>query len=76
MSLRFNLLEVDHCAYFCGCNDESFYILVLYADDMMVVENSKSRISNLKIQLAEKFKMKNLGAVNQILEMKVLREEG
>ena len=57
---------------FYGYDDESFYILLLYVDDMMIVKNSKSRISNLKTQLVGEFEMKDLGAVNQILGMKVL----
>lgn len=67
-------MEVDHCAYFCDYGDENFFSLLLYIHDMMVTRNSKSQISNLKTQLAEKFEIKNLGAMNQILEMNVLQE--
>ena len=64
MSLGFDRLEADHCAYFCSYDDGSFCILLLYVDDMIVTGNSKSRISDLKAQLAEEFEMKDLGAVN------------
>ena len=74
MSLRFVRQEAVHYAYFCSYDDGSFCILLLYVDDMMVVGNSRSRISDLKTQLAGEFEMKDLGAVNQILGMKVLRE--
>ena len=74
MSLGFDRLEAAYCAYFCGYDDGSFYILLFYVDDMMVAGNSKSRISNLKTQLTRKFEMKNLGVMNQILRMKMLWE--
>ena len=74
MSLEFDRLEADYCTYFYGYDDGSFCILLLYVNDMMVVENSKSRISNLKTQLAGEFEMKDLETMNQILGMKVLRE--
>ena len=65
---------MDHCIYFYSYDDGSFCIILLYIDDMMVAGNNKNRISNLKIQLAEEFEMKDLGVVNQILGMKVLQE--
>ena len=50
VSLGFDRSEANHCAYFCDYDDRSFYILLLYVNDMMVMGNSKSRISNLKTQ--------------------------
>lgn len=73
MSLGFDKLEVDYCAYFYEYDDGSFCILLLYVDNMVVAGNSKGRISTLKTQLACEFDM-DLGTVNQILEVKVLRE--
>lgn len=74
MTLEFDRLDANHCTYFYDYDGESFCILLLYVDNMMVVGNSKSWISNQKIQLAGKFEMKDLGAVNQILAMKVPRK--
>ena len=74
MSLRFDRHEVDHCAYFYSYDDRRFCILLLYIDDMMVMENSRSQISDLKTQLAGELEMKDLRAMNQILRMKVLWE--
>ena len=74
MNLEFDRLEANHYAYFCNYDDGSFCISLLFVDDMMVERNSKSRISYLKTQLAGEFEMKDLGAVNQILEMKMLQE--
>ena len=74
MSLGFDRLKANYYAYFCGYDDGSFCILLLYDDDMVVAGNSKSRISDLKAQLAGEFEMKDLRAVNQILGMKVLQE--
>ena len=74
MSLGFDRLEADYYVYFCGYDDGSFCILLLYVDDMMVVENNRSQILDLKIQLAGELEMKDLRAMNQILGMKVLRD--
>lgn len=63
---------MDHCAYFCKYDDDNFYILLLYVDDVVVTKNSKSQISTLKTKLARVFNMKDLGVVNRILKMKVL----
>ena len=41
---------------------------------MIIAGNSTNRISTLKAQLAGEFDMKNLGVVNHILGMKVLKE--
>ena len=74
VSLGFDRLEADHCTYFYDYDDESFCILLLYVDDILIVGNSSSQISDLKTQLSGEFEMKDLGAMNQILEIKVLRE--
>ena len=40
VSLGFDRLEADHCAYFYDYDDGSFCILLLYIDNMVVVGNS------------------------------------
>ncbi|GKV24632.1 hypothetical protein SLEP1_g34217 [Rubroshorea leprosula] len=74
VSLGFHRCEADHCAYFCDYNDGCFCILLLYVDDMIIAGNSPTYVSTLKAQLAGEFDMKDLGAVNQILGMKVFRD--
>ena len=47
-------------------------MLLLYMNDMIVAGNSKHCISTLKAQLTGEFDTKDLGAISQILDIKVL----
>ena len=60
MSLRYNRLSSDHCAYYKRFEDNDFIILLLYVNDMLVAGPNKYRIQELKAQLAREFKMKDL----------------
>ena len=51
----------------------SFIILLLYVDDMLIVRRSKQDIDRLKEELSKKFKMKDLGDAKQILGMGITR---
>ena len=64
----------DHCVYFKRLDDDSYIILCLYVDDMLVVGSNMDHIKGLKRQLAHAFSMKDLGAVKQILGMKICRD--
>eukprot|EP00253_Pinus_taeda_P014963 PITA_14963 len=72
--LGFTRSKADHCVYFKLIADRVIY-LVLYVDDMLLVGNDKEIIQDLKTQLSSKFDMKDLGAANYILGMK-LKEIG
>lgn len=74
MSLDFCRIEVDHYTYFYNYDDGSFYILLLYMDDIIMIGNGMCRIPMLKAQLAEKFDMKDLKTLSQILSIKILQE--
>ncbi|KAH9689319.1 hypothetical protein KPL70_015447 [Citrus sinensis] len=67
MSLGYNKLSSDHCAYYKRFEDNDFIILLLYVDDMLVAGPNKDRIQELKAQLAREFEMKDLGPANKIL---------
>ena len=64
----------DHCVYFKRLDDENYIILCLYVDDMLVVGSNMDHIKGLKCQLAHAFAMKDLGAVKQILGMKICKD--
>ncbi|KAK9181573.1 hypothetical protein WN944_024711 [Citrus x changshan-huyou] len=74
MSLGYNRLSSDHCAYYKRLEDNDFIILLLYVDDMLVAGPNKDRIQELKAQLAREFEMKDLGPVNKILVMQIYRD--
>ena len=71
MSLGYNILNSDHCAYYKRFKDNDFIILLLYVDDILVADPNKDRVQELKAQLAREFKMKDLGPVNKILDMQI-----
>ncbi|KAH9682249.1 hypothetical protein KPL71_027276 [Citrus sinensis] len=74
MSLEYNRLGSDHCAYYKRFEDNDFIILLLYVDDMLVAGPNKDRIQELKVQLAREFEMKDLGPANKILGMQIHRD--
>ncbi|KAH9789507.1 Integrase catalytic domain-containing protein [Citrus sinensis] len=74
MSLGYNRLSSDHCAYYKRFEDNDFIILLLYVDDMLVAGPNKDRIQELKAQLAREFEMKDLGSANKILGMQIHRD--
>ncbi|KAH9678883.1 Integrase catalytic domain-containing protein [Citrus sinensis] len=74
MSLGYNRLSSDHCAYYKRFEDNDFIILLLYVDDMLVAGSNKDRVQELKAQLAREFEMKDLGPANKILGMQIHRD--
>ena len=50
-------------------------MLLLYIDDMLVVESNMKEIVNLKASLAKEFSMKNLSLARKILRMRISREK-
>ena len=58
--IGFKRCEADHCCY-VKFFDNSYIILLLYVDDMLIVGSSIKEINNLKKQLSKQFAMKDLG---------------
>ena len=59
--IGFKKFEADHC-YYIKLFDNSYIILLLYVDDMLIAGSSIKEINNLKKQLSKQFAMKDLGA--------------
>ena len=57
-------------------SDDDFIMLLLYVDDMLIVDRNISRINSLKKQLSESFTIKDLGPTKQILGMKIVKDRG
>ncbi|GKE89518.1 retrovirus-related pol polyprotein from transposon TNT 1-94, partial [Tanacetum coccineum] len=74
ISLGYNRLHVDPCAYFKRFENNDFFILLLYVDDMLAADPNKYRISKLKAQLATEFEMKDIGPANKIIGMQIHRD--
>ena len=67
MSLGYNRLNADLCAYYKRFGENDFIILLLYVDDMLVAGPNKDHIKELKAQLAREFEMKDLRPENKIV---------
>jgi len=67
MSSGFTRLEADHCCY-SKWFENSYIMLLLYVDDMLVVGFSMKEIVNLKASLAEEFSMKTWVLREKFLE--------
>ena len=73
-SIGFKRCEADQCCY-VKFPDNSYIILLLYMDDLLIAESSIEEINNLKKQLSKQFAMKNLGAAKQILGMRIIKDK-
>ena len=67
--------EANHC-YYVKNLDNSFIILLLYVDDMLIAGGCKWEIDKLKGELSKEFEVKDLGIAKQILGMRLKRNSG
>ena len=72
--IGFKRCEADHCCYVKSF-DNSYVILLLYMDDMLIAVSSIEEINNLKKQFSKHFAMKDFGAAKQILGMRIIRDK-
>ncbi|RVW67710.1 Retrovirus-related Pol polyprotein from transposon TNT 1-94 [Vitis vinifera] len=72
--IGFKRCEADHCCYVKSF-DNSYIVLLLYVDDMLIAGSDIEKINNLKKQLSKQFAMKDLGAAKQILDMRIIRDK-
>ena len=72
--IGFKRCETNHCCYVKSFNN-SYIILLLYVDDMLIAGSSIEKINNLKKQLSKQFAMKDLGAAKQIIGMRIIRDK-
>ena len=70
----YNRRHSDYCVYFKMLDYDSYIILCLYVDDMLLARSNMDHIKGLKCQLAHAFSIKDLGAAKQILGMKISRD--
>ena len=64
----FSRCQADHCCYIKNLGN-SYIILLLYVDDMLIASACKREIDKLKRELSKEFAMKDLGDVEHILGM-------
>jgi hypothetical protein len=71
----FAVNEADKCVYY-RYGGGNGVILCLYVDDILIFGNNIDVIKEVKDFLSNNFEMKDLGEVEVILNIKLLREEG
>jgi hypothetical protein len=64
-----------HCVYFKKLENGSYIIFLLYVDDMLIAWSNMQDINVLKKKLTNSFAMKDLGAANKILGMRITRDK-
>ena len=74
ISSGFTRLQADHC-YYSKWFENSYIILLLYVDDMLVAGLSMKEILNFKAKLVKEFSMKDLSPTKKILGMRINREK-
>jgi hypothetical protein len=56
------------------CSNNSFIILPLYVDDILIDRNNKEMIDTTKKWLSSNFEIKDMGEANYILGVKIIRD--
>jgi hypothetical protein len=67
------MMEEDHCMYL-KCFNNSFIILSLYVDVILIAENRKEMIDTTKRWLSSNFEMKDMGEASYVLGVKIIRD--
>ena len=71
MSHGYNRTTFDHYVFTRKFFDDDFIILLLYVDDMLIINHDYNKIDRLKKELSKSFALKDLELVKQILGMKI-----
>ena len=75
MGHEYTRINADHCVHVRKFPNGKFVILLLYVDNMLIVEQDAGVIGNLKKDLFKSFDMKGLGQTRQILGMQILHDK-
>ena len=65
--------EADECIYYKSYDTNTYMIICLYVDDMLIFGTSMNVINETKNFLASNFDMKDMGEANVILGIKIVR---
>ena len=73
-SFVFDQNEEEPCVY-RKMQDDIVVFRILYVDDIFLIGNDFEMLSKVKIQLATQFQMKDLGEVQYVLGIKIIRDK-
>ena len=65
----------DHYVCFKRLDNGRYFILLLYVDEMLVVDSNMQDINVLKRKLSKSFFMKDLGVTKKIFGMRITRDK-
>jgi transposase InsO family protein len=71
--LGFTALASDHCIYMAR-DDQLVTFIVLYVDDLLLISNSLTQLTDVKRNLSKSFEMTDLGEVQYILGLQITRD--
>ena len=66
--------QFDHCVYSRFRPENSFVILLLYVDDILIASNNVEEVMRVKAELNKEFDMKDLGVASRILGIDIRRD--
>ena len=66
--------QFDHCVYFRFRLGNSFVILLLYVDDILIASNNIEYVMRVNAELNKEFDMKDLRVASKILGINILRD--
>ena len=70
VKLGFRKSNVELCLYIHG-KDEDIVYLLIYVDDLLICGKDEKKIQRIKKLLSDRFKMKDLGEINDYLDINV-----
>lgn len=70
IKLGFRKSNVELCLYIHGKGENIIYLLI-YVDDLLICGKDKKKIQSIKKLLSDRFKMKDLGEINEYLGIEV-----
>jgi len=70
-TMGFKRLQSEHCLYFYA-REQEICIISLYVDDLIIAGSTKDVTSHVKRRLSNRYAMKDLGEVDEILGCRVM----
>ena len=75
VGIHFIISQFDHYVYFRFRPGNSFVILLIYVDGILVVSNNVEDVMRVKAKLNKEFDMKDLGVASEILGIDIRRDK-
>ena len=75
LSYDFQINNSDKCVYVKQFDDSGYVILCLYVDDILIFGNNMHFINDVRSFLSSNFDMKDLGPVDVILGIKLVKKD-